>query len=851
MLDLSILESGIMFLIAGLTMAEPARDELKVSYQGPSQIEVGGPFVGIEMHEGSPLLNRLNFYYPIANSVDSSTGYWQRGGSRVMSLGLKIGDGPKTWMDSEPFKYEYTPYWASFRRSDGEKTIRVAYEFCKNKPAMTVTIELTNDSPAAKGFELYSHLEASIKTSHTAALKDRAWTEYDQAGSSIYVNYESSETGDFQMFAANAAQQPAGFMADSAAAGFPGAGENWWMNKAGDLPGTVISRTEPRRPLIAYAYKKNLAPKETMTVAQIIGSARLGEGRELVKHLLGSYQSETRLYERFVLEKALREGSIETGDEYLDRSARWAKAVLAVNRHYLDRDMVPMPCPAEYNFFFTHDALVTDLAAANFDPGRVKKDLEYIAGHAGADNAIAHAYYWKDGRYVTEFAGADNWNHFWFVLVSGAYLRHSGDAETVRKLYPYLAKSIRLMLSNNKDHLIWAYRPDWWDFGNSFGPRSYMTILAIRSLREFAYISTALGMDPSESAGHEGEALKLQEQLNARLWDKRLNYFINYYGDGKKDEHLYIGSLLAAHFNLADPDKKAALIKTAQEKLLEARTGIYNAVPMDFQKLEGYLKFNGPEEGDPFYYMNGGIWAHGNAWYSLALVSANKRDEAFRFVKDVMTIDGIRLGPNGQYAMYECRNGNRRSPEDYGKVDKPQFLWAAGWYLYALYDLLGVRENEWNISLDPWLAGTMARSRYSLHVRGRPVLVETGGTGKYIKSIKYDGVRYPSAVVPEKVRLNEKIEITLGIPGMPYVASAGSILKDVRYDASAGSLVVELKAFKGHKSAVAIISPLKPVSMSLNAGELKTWSWRKDSGVYRIDASIEHSAEEDAVTVRF
>ena len=33
--------------------------------------------------------------------------------------------------------------------------------------------------------------------------------------------------------------------------------------------------------------------------------------------------------------------------------------------------------------------------------------------------------------------------------------------------------------------------------------------------------------------------------------------------------------------------------------------------------------------------------------------------------------------------------------------------WAGGWYLYALYNLLGVRENEWNLGFEPWLAEGM------------------------------------------------------------------------------------------------------------------------------------------------
>ena len=69
---------------------------------------------------------------------------------------------------------------------------------------------------------------------------------------------------------------------------------------------------------------------------------------------------------------------ITSGDPVIDRSVSWAKAILEVNTHYIDGDFVPMPCPAEYNFYFTHDVLLTDLAAVNFDTARVKRDLSFI-----------------------------------------------------------------------------------------------------------------------------------------------------------------------------------------------------------------------------------------------------------------------------------------------------------------------------------------------------------------------------------------------------------------------------------------------------------------------------------------
>jgi hypothetical protein len=69
--------------------------QLKINYKGDAKIEVGGPFVGIEIHHSYPLLQRISFFYPVANSLDESTDYWKRDTSFIMQLGLKIGNGKK------------------------------------------------------------------------------------------------------------------------------------------------------------------------------------------------------------------------------------------------------------------------------------------------------------------------------------------------------------------------------------------------------------------------------------------------------------------------------------------------------------------------------------------------------------------------------------------------------------------------------------------------------------------------------------------------------------------------------------------------------------------------------------
>jgi len=39
------------------------------------QVEVGGRYAGAEFHRSRPLPSRISFYYPVANSIELSTGY--------------------------------------------------------------------------------------------------------------------------------------------------------------------------------------------------------------------------------------------------------------------------------------------------------------------------------------------------------------------------------------------------------------------------------------------------------------------------------------------------------------------------------------------------------------------------------------------------------------------------------------------------------------------------------------------------------------------------------------------------------------------------------------------------------
>ena len=372
------------------------------------------------------------------------------------------------------------------------------------------------------------------------------------------------------------------------------------------------------------------------------------------------------------------------------------------------------------------------------------------------------------------------------------------------------------MKNKGEDDLMYSFRPDWWDIGNNFGPRAYMTILAIRALREFNYLSSSLNQEIDKLTYYEKLADRIADQLSLKLWDENLDYLISYYEDGNEDKHIYMGSLLASHFNLLDADRNLKLLITAKQNLLDEKIGLYTLYPMDLHLLGDYMGFAGNEAGEPYYYANGGIWPHGNAWYALSLISNGFNSEAYQFIKKTMTLDGIINSPNGQPALYEYRISDKNNPAQYGKIDKPQFLWAGGWYFYTLYNLFGLRENEWNISFNPYLPEDLDSVKFKLTVENRLVDVEVIGEGENVSSIMYDEKQIPSLVIPNDVGNLNKIIINLGDADIPLISSTDALVANAYFDKQKNILEFDLHSFEGHKIDTKIISPLLIKELLIN-----------------------------------
>lgn len=826
-------------------------DPLSYFFDGKyGQVEVGGRFVGAEFHRSHPLPSRISFYYPVANSIDVSTDYWKREDSQPMVVGIQTNNGAKHWLGKEPWAYTLSPHKVKFEREEAGVKYAMSYEFCLNEPAMVFVLRIKNTSAKPVAISAYTHLRLVLRTCQTFARKDSALTEFNASNNALLAYFDDLDTRQATCFVQNVGAMPAQWTTSSDELAVSDSGSSSWISSTAKLQGKTFPSGRKGISVAAFVYERTLQPNDSLEVMQVIGSCRKAEVKEKLYHLKTSWRDELAAYDGFVRQKAQKEASFTTGDAWLDRSAVWARAILATNAHYINGQIVPMPCPAEYNFFFTHDVLMTNLAAVNFDLPRVKKDLLYVASLA-KDGIIPHAYYWRDDGFKTEYCTPDNWNHLWFVLVSASYFRHSMDDSTATVLYPLVKKSLEEILKQKKeDNLMYAFRPDWWDIGHVEGPRSYITILTIRALRDYVFMSATLRKN-SNLVQYERLADAMQNALQDKLWDAKAKYLMNWNGE-QKDTHYYMGSLLAPAFGVLADDKARDLVATATKELVAPGIGVRVAMPADFHTKESiaFFKFAGDEAGQPYYYANGGVWPHNNAWYSLALKNVGRVDDAMQFVKTTMTLDGVARSPMGIPAMYEYRYSDPSSKE-FGKIDKPSFLWAGGFYLYTLYQIFGVKENEWNVSFAGPLPSTSESASYSLAV-GKLKNVSVSGKGKRLQSCMIDGKAVPSLVLSLENQDASKIDVKFGKPATPYLESVNATLKSIQLNQTKSRLTIRLSSFVNHQAIAVVVAPTRPKSASLDGKRFSSMqSKHLPDGLYEVTVKFAASNATQTLALQF
>ncbi len=759
------------------------------------QVEVGGPFAGAEFHGSRPLPSRISLYEPAANSIDMSRDYWKRGESAPFLAGVRINGGPARHVGLEPWAYTLSPHRVRFHHDDQPLQWTSTYEFLEGFPGLVWTLSCENRTQGPLRIEVYVQCRTVLRTCQTYAWLDSAWTEYDAAAGAIAVHFDQPASRLATVVVQNLGAAPEGWTADAADLGRDSLPPPWFST-GGGLGAHTLAREKQGSPAAAFSYGKDVPAYGRLTVRLAILSTPLAQWKLCAKTVRTEWKKDIARYDARVRRQLLL--APRTGDLSVDRTADWACALLAVNAHSLDGQIVPMPCPAEYNFYFTHDVLLTDLSAVWFDVARVKRDLVTIAGWAEKD-IIPHARYWKDDGFKKEVCTPDDWNHLWFIEAVTRYIHHTLDTATAARLFPLVRASLGQVLTQcHGDSLMYAFRPDWWDIGRREGPRSYITVLAIRALRDYLFLCSVMHRDLALLPGYETLADGMERALNARLWDSGTEYLMNANGEDP-DRHFYMGSLMGTVYGEIPPEKASALLATARRVLVDERLGVRNVMPPDFNtdSVRTYFRFPTNEAGDPYFYANGGVWPHANAWYAQGLVSIGRSAEALKFFKAVMTLDGIAASPRGQPAFYEYRYADSSSV-DYGAIDKPSFLWAGGMYLGTLYALLGFRETEWNIGNgDGRAAGSFDTCTARLEF-GPAKSVRVVGTGMHSVVLSAGGLPTPTGVFPLDRMRSPGWVIRKGTPGANFLAGVNAIVYSCR-PVKGGGLRVGLSSFDGHR----------------------------------------------------
>jgi hypothetical protein len=775
----------LAILLVPATLSARDDNPLTRSFDGAyGQAEIGGRYVGAEFHHSLPFPSRISFYYPVANSIDMSSDYWQRGNQSHPFTVLLTIDGVPEFIGRKPAPYTWTPYAARFTLEGDGYDGAVTYRFADDLPFMAAIIEIANTDDVGRTFELFINIDTPLRTSHTFRMIHSAHVAaYGETG---YLAYFADRDADSTaVFILNAGSTPV-----------------LW-NAAGYSTGDVTEVGPTPNPRAGFSYQARLDPGEKIDVVLLIGSCRYDEIGETVERAMHEWEGQVAAFEQRIFDYLSDSPGVSVGDESLEHTLDWSKALLFSNTHYLDGYYLPMPCPAEYNFYFTHDVLLTDLGVVHFDPERVRDDLLFLISLTQEDSVLAHAFYWKDGTYLTEYAGPENWNHLWFAILTASYLKHSNDLATVERLYPVLRKSIEVVLRNREGYLMYSTQPDWWDIGDVYGARAYLTILTVHALRAYGYIAHRVNAGETDIRYYTDLASRMQEELISTFWDADHEFLMSMLDRETWDHHYYAGSLLAAAFNLIDNDTKGLLLETARRELLDENIGIRIAMPADFHELIDVYQFQGMEAGAPYVYANGGVWPHGTVWFILGLISAGKSDEALEAVKRYCTIDGIAESPGGQPSFYEYRNADRESVY-YGRIDKPTFLWAGGWFTHALYRLMGVRENGWNLYFSSELPAGFQRISYGTYINGHQISVAYEGEGNYFARIEFDGNIGYTTIPYEPV---SSVFFTRGDPAYPYLAEVDAELTDIEYDENRKRMTVTLAGIAETTAEMKIVSP--------------------------------------------
>ncbi len=175
--------------------------------KGFGQLQVGGPYAGIEFHHSRPLPSRVSLFYPVANSIDLSTDYWRRDESMPFSVTLSV-DGTSTSIGDTPYPYSATPSRVVFEHETASYGARLDYRFGASLPVMVLELTITNHATESSEIEVTTRMNPTLRTSHAYDFKTPTWSGYLDDHSVFRADYDDIAADSVTLFVLNADAAP-------------------------------------------------------------------------------------------------------------------------------------------------------------------------------------------------------------------------------------------------------------------------------------------------------------------------------------------------------------------------------------------------------------------------------------------------------------------------------------------------------------------------------------------------------------------------------------------------------------------------------------------------------------------
>jgi glycogen debranching enzyme len=412
---------------------------------------------------------------------------------------------------------------------------------------------------------------------------------------------------------------------------------------------TVRFDPAPAELAAGYAlFDLNLAARETRLIFIEIKCSENSTSEPMPRTFLTALRDARRALHN----SAVRAASVATSNTAFNEAARRSVADL----YMLVTDTPQGPYPYAgipwFSTVFGRDALITALQTLWMDPAIACGVLGYLAANqATTSDAASDA---EPGKILHEVRhgemaelGEVPFRRYYgsvdatplFVMLAGAYLKRTGDLETIRKLWPNIQAALHWIQTEGDadgDGFVEYYRrtPEglsnqgWKDSHDAIfhadgalaeGPIALVEVQAYvyAAWRAAAAIARELGELPL-AAVYAGRARTLRDRFDQAFFDKDLGSYVLALDGAKKPCRVRASNAGHALFTgIARPGRAKAVVNTLMDSNFFTGWGIRTLASNE-------VRYN------PMSYHNGSVWPHDNSLIAAGFARYGFRTEAAR-----------------------------------------------------------------------------------------------------------------------------------------------------------------------------------------------------------------------------